>query len=248
MWLVVDGYIQVLGKLEKGHNLLLIVTFFFFAACSNESLEVAPSDIGTSFYPSNVGSYWVYDVVKIDYVFSGDNDTLRYQLKEVVKDTFVNLHGSESKFLYRYTKGLDQDDWELDSIWTLQVNNSQVIITENNVPFLKMVFPIKEGAQWDGNSFNVNEPDLYVMKNVYQPYKWQDSVYNSSLSIVQSDEFDEITGKDIRKEVYINDIGLVYKESTVLSYCSDTECLGQQKIESGSYLEQKLIEYGKEKL
>ena len=47
-------------------------------------------------------------------------------------------------------------------------------------------------------------------------------------------------------EIYARHIGLVYKEATVLEYCTVGDCIGKQQIEKGYTLKQTLTAYGKE--
>ena len=53
-----------------------------------------------------------------------------------------------------------------------------------------------------------------------------------------------IVKKDVRMSVYAKSIGLVYREATVLYYCTVGNCIGQQIVENGTILKQTLKDYG----
>ena len=70
--------------------------------------------------------------------------------------------------------------------------------------------------------------------------------WSNTVTVVQGDFDDGITRTDLRTEVYALDIGLVYKSSRIVEFCADPDCLGQEIIEIGSDLEQRLIDFGNE--
>ena len=62
--------------------------------------------------------------------------------------------------LNRFFKRNEADPWQRINTWTIQKNKSNAIRTEENIKFVKLVFPVKEGLRFDGNVY-VNE-DLKV--------------------------------------------------------------------------------------
>jgi hypothetical protein len=71
-----------------------------FSLLGCESENIAPQDtrLGIEYFPLTVGNYSVYWVEDIHYAFGKDPDTSRYQLKEVVADSFP---GEGSEIVYR---------------------------------------------------------------------------------------------------------------------------------------------------
>jgi hypothetical protein len=65
------------------------------------------------------------------------------------------------------------------------------------------------------------------------------------VTVLQEDNQDVIVQMDFRQERYARGIGLVSKEVTLLNYCTQPSCLGQQKIESGRVYKQQIIAYGR---
>ncbi len=64
--------------------------------------------------------------------------------------------------------------------------------------------------------------------------------------MIQNEKLDSIDILDFRKEVYGLNIGLIYKNSSLLEFCDDIDCLGLKEIEQGRILTQTIIDYGKE--
>jgi len=219
---------------------------YFLSGCENSTSEITPEEMGYRFYPLEQGIYRDYKVQRIQYSVLGDQDTLDYFLKEQVADSFINQAGGISYKLKRYTRTSDTLMWKLDSVWTVTKSTTNVVVVENNVPFVKLIFPVMEKKQWDGNAFNIMSEELYTYEYAFQPIVIGEESYNSILKVIQQDNPDKIVMTDIRNEIYAENIGLIYKESIILHYCTDNECLGDMIIERGIDYRQQLIEYGKE--
>ena len=147
--------------------------------------------------------------------------------------------------LNRYKKTLDTLTWDLDSVWTATKSFTNVVVVENNIAYVKLIFPVIDQKEWDGNAFNVFSKELYTYENTFEPVIIGDNSYQS-LKVIHSNISDTIVTTDIRNEIYAENIGLIYKESIILHYCADSECLGKKIIESGSEYRQELTGYGKE--
>lgn len=233
--------------------LLYILIGMLLWSCENESIPPQDTRLGLDYYPLEAGSYYVYDVQHIRYIFGRDPDTLRYQLKEAVVDSFMGQSGEVIYQLERYSKASPESIWHLDSIWTARKNASRVVIAENNVPYVKLVFPFKLGLKWDGNALNSRAEQIYTLTSTSDEVKSGvaghsplDSLLSGSLTVIQEQSEDRII-TDIRKlETYVEGIGLFYKKSLNLHYCaSDASCVGLGIIESGHDYQQILMEYGK---
>jgi len=222
----------------------------FLWDCTSD-IEPDPSSIGIDHFPLEIGDFRVYEMETVKFTFSGAADSSVFQLKESVVDSFENQEGGTTFVLNRFSRDNSSDPWVLDSAWSARSNNFRAIVVENNEPYVKLVFPAEENKEWNGNSLNARDEDEYLMEDVFQEFTLEapDSLnefFANTITVVQNDFDDKITRTDIRKEVYALDIGLIYKETTILSFCSDPNCLGQEIIESGRYLKQTLIDFGKE--
>ncbi|GJM30137.1 MAG: hypothetical protein DHS20C17_27720 [Cyclobacteriaceae bacterium] len=200
--------------------------------------------IGLSYFPLELGSYRTYQVNSITFSLFTPTDTAEFQLKEVVADTFLTQN-EPTFILHRFSRQQPQDNWTLDSVWTARKNQNHAIVVENNVPYLKMVFPIQVNKVWDGNLFNALPEDEYEITEIGGSLETPAGDFSNLLTVFEHNDPDTLIFQDIRQSVYANDVGLIYKKSSILNFCNDDpDCLGT--LENGIKFEQILIEYGKQ--
>jgi len=233
--------IQLINKCLR-----ILLVSFYLSACTSSIIELGPEDMGYDFFPLEIGDYKEYKVENIKYRILGDHDTSYYLLKEVVADTFRNQAGNLVYKLNRYKSDPNNIDWNLDSIWTATKNITNVVVVENNIPYARLNFPVRDNYNWDGNAFNIMDYDDYIYIDAYKPIEFEEKVYNSTVKVIHEETLDYIVSTNIRNEIYAENVGLIYKETIILHYCTENECLGDTIIEQGVNYKQELIDYGKE--
>lgn len=222
---------------------LCFVAIFLQISC-NETKEVGPDTLGLDYYPLNVGQYRIYNVQEIQYLVTGF-DTTVFQLRETIFDSIVST--DRTTFLIRRDTRLNaMDSWKSDSIWSVSRTSSYLAITENNIPFIKLTFPVTVGREWDGNSLNSRSSLTYY----YQAIQNQiiDSLETDKhIRVIIEDIEENVTGVDLRSEIYVEGIGLVEKDYLTQTKCTSSDCgadLGE--VIGGRSLKQTLIEVGNE--
>ncbi|MEQ9423561.1 MAG: hypothetical protein RJQ09_04025 [Cyclobacteriaceae bacterium] len=223
----------------------LIAVVFALASCSEETLPGELENFGIRYFPLEEGAFRIYDVSRIEFTLL-ESDTSSFQLRERITEAFDNDAGSISYVVERSTRPDAGAPWVIDSIWTARVTESVAILNENNVPLVKLVFPIIEDSEWDGNIFNSNDEDIYTYRNVFAPGEILGTVFNNTVTVVQSEISDNLILRDERIEIYAEDVGLIHKDFVVLNFCARQDCLGQGIIDSGIILKMDLIENGTE--
>lgn len=219
----------------------LFLFSLFILSCNKKS---EPEVFDYDYYPLSTGNYYIYSVST---TVIGPTGTAKdsFQLKEVIADTF-HFNDVVKYRIERFLRKKESDQWpsQPDSVWTVYSDKIKAVRTENNYSFIKMVWPMKENTQWNGNGLNILKAQTYTAKNIHKPYFFDDQNFPQTITVVQSDEESKID-KDYEIEVYAKNIGLVYKISEVYEY--DEKFLGtnQVVIKSGKKYLQKLITYGK---
>ncbi|WP_416865812.1 MAG: hypothetical protein ACMVP2_26295 [Imperialibacter sp.] len=213
--------------------------------CQEETIVPDTSRLGADFFPMEKGLYWEYEVDLTTYNLL-DSMPSHYFLREVVADTFTDLSGSLSYRLERFSRETANVDWQLDSVWTARLSTTQAVRIENNVPFIKLTFPLAEGKEWNGNALNNRGEETYQVSGLGLALEVGDTTFENTLTILQREVLDTIVFQDVRREYFAKEIGLVKKEFIQLNYCSTEECFGQKIIDSGRKLYMELVAHGKE--
>ncbi len=241
-----DGFYPVLDKMSiKIKNIFLLAGMVLaFWQCS-ETKDLDPNDLGSNFFPLKVGTFSIYQVNGVRYNSMIDSTEFSYLLKEIVLDSFQNLESGISYKIQRQKKYPESSVWEIDSLWTARKDSRTAVLVENNVPSVRLTFPLEEMKVWDANKLNSNGEDEFQMINVDKPFADDFGSYEKTVTVIQEDIPDLIVNTISKKEVFSEDLGLVYKENIVLKYKQD-EFIGLEIIETGIKYFQHLIENGKE--
>ncbi len=213
-------------------------------SCSESEVVLDSDRLGLHYFPLEVGNYRIYDVEESNYSVLGVT-TQNYQLREFVADSGLNAGNNLQYIIHRSTRISDSEQWHLDSIWTAQKSTNVAVLTENNVPYVKMSFPIDHQLEWDGNGMNSLASETYWYNTELPDTLVSDSLYQDIVQVVQNDRGEDILGLENRSEIFAPNIGMIIKESVILKYCQ-TECEEEKKIESGRELIMTIKEYGKE--
>lgn len=215
------------------------------ASCREQSVEPDTARLGTDFFPMETGLYWEYEVDLTTYNLL-DSVSSHFFLREVVADSFGDLSGGISYKLERFVRETEEDEWERDSVWTARLNTYQAVRVENNVPYVKLSFPLREGKSWNGNVLNSRQEESYQARNLGAEIEAGDSLYSNTVTILQREVPDTIVFYDVRREYFARNTGLIKKEYIQLNYCTSQECFGQRQIDSGRKLLMELVANGKE--
>lgn len=225
------------------------------SVCSCDSTEEPVPENDAAYFPLKVGAYQIYDVeeTQIDQIHTVK---LAYQLHTEVSDSFPNQNGGYVYIITRTKRNNPASSWSPVDTWSARVDDKQVVVNEENIPYVKLSFPFAENKDWNGNMLNNlggNEDcgttkescDIYTLENISDRYEINSNLsFDKTVTVAQSDEIDVILGKDVRNEVYALEVGLIYKESTILEYCSTGACAGKQEIIKGFIYKQVINEYG----
>lgn len=230
---------KLILKVSSSNQVKAIKVFTFFVlfslvSCKTEELCgcITPPQTGKEFFYPLLGQAVIYDVQETQYALTSVPTIKNYQLKEVIALFFTDTDGKEALRLERYRRENDSQKWIIDSVFLAKRELDKALKTENNVTFVKLIFPISEGLKWNGNAYNSLGNDIYELKKLNQSFKTNGQNFPKTLTVVQQNDSTLVDLKR-RLEVYAEGIGVVYQEKINVSYCNSSDCLGKGKIDFG---------------
>ena len=225
------------GKILNHLKLL----FFCVMVLSIISCEKDPQPepyLGDNYFPLIEGKWIIYSIDSIVYnEFTQSIDTFKFELKEKTGSVFIDNAGNESRQIERYKRNSANEKWELSDIWVSTVNEARAEVVEENLKFVKLIFPVKKNKTWNGNAFNNMEAWDYEYISTHHPESINNVSFDSTLTVQQIESYNLIETKNY-KEIYAANIGLVSKEFIDVK----TEVNGV--IKSGFKFYQSIKSYG----
>ncbi|HYC84280.1 MAG TPA: hypothetical protein VEB86_03620, partial [Chryseosolibacter sp.] len=171
-------------------------------------------------------------------------ENFEYELKAEVIDSFPNGEGGYTFVIHRFTRPVTGGSWAFLDTWSARKTEKETVVSEENVPYVKLVFPLEAGTTWDGNKRNVQEVDGYVVREIDMPRALDGLAFEKTL-VVEMESYDDlVTRADVRSEVFARGVGMIMKQTRQVTYCSDVVCSGDEIIESGLIFQQVIREYG----
>ncbi len=246
-------------------SLFCLAIFLLFSCKDKQVIEDFPLEFGYEYFPLEVGKYITYQVDSIVYNIKSEGtiDTTSFFLKEEITDT---LFDNENRINYRMERSVRatlDDPWVLKDIWVSLRTENTAERVEENVRFVKMVYPLEEGNTWDGNQFVDKATIISVAGETLELFKgWEVSEVGTIAEpeTIEGIFFEEVTTIfhaqnenliEIREvtEKYAKNVGLVYKKMRIL----DTQCGGdlaicegqvwEEKAEEGFILEYRVVDF-----
>jgi len=224
------------------HIFIFVLAIGGINSCKKDA-ETAPVDLGYEYFPDDIGSYIIYEVDSIAYDDAvKPPDTTRYLLKELVESTFIDNSGRPTLRIERYKKmynplvPYDSISWVLSDIWTANRTTTTAEKTEENIRYIKLVFPVVKGKEWNGNSFNTLGQKDYEMISVDQPETIGGISFDSVITVSQFQQINFIEYIN-EEEKFAKHVGLIYKKMDNLYDGGSADTVGYT-------FTQKIISYG----
>ncbi|MFN5324001.1 MAG: hypothetical protein ACK5C5_03705 [Bacteroidota bacterium] len=165
-----------------------------------------------AYAPTKVGQEVVYNVSEITKDgFNGLEDTIHYQLREVVESEFSDLEGRPSLRIERYVREDTASAWFIQDVWSSTLLGDRFEKNEENTVYIKLRFPIKDGLEWNGNLLNQFPAQTYRFTSINIPTVVSGLTFDSTLTVLQND-YEDLLEKKYEVEQYAAGVGLVYKE------------------------------------
>jgi hypothetical protein len=198
--------------------IIFLLLFLFVGVFSCKKDKETPPDIGYAYFPDYIGRCIVYDVDSFYYNdFTKHIDTFKYQLKEKYQSAFLDNQNRRTMRVERYVKHYNPKipynslPWLLKNVYAANRTSTTAETVEENVRYVKLVFPIKELQSWNGNAQNTFTPQNYDYAYFNVPRTIGKINFDSVLQVNQYDE-SNLVMKKLYVEKYARYIGLVYKQ------------------------------------
>ena len=210
-------------------NLLILVGLG--VGCRQDATDPGPSD--ATYFPLQTGNYWIYQVTQETYSLISAPTKRIYQVQEKVGNSFTQ-NGQLFFLVEESVKLATQSEWKINAIRTVYKNSSEVVSQDNNVPTLRLVFPVTATTFWNVNTYNANPDTVLRYQDTGRSFRIGNQVFDRTISVVGSNDSTLVNLQKYQR-VYAQNVGLVYRESASLAYCqSSPDCIGKGIIASGS--------------
>lgn len=249
-----------------------VLIAILFGACTKQpQVPYVPLDAAAQYpyFPLEIGKYLEYtvDSVVYDFDLSGGTriDSSRTWVRETVTDSLRDQQGQLVFSIERYERRSDTSAWQLRRVASAGRTATQAFRSDDNLRFLKLVFPFDRRSDWNGNLWIDPYREIQIAGERLQPFvNWHyeiDSLdvpgqigafaFDSLLVVTEVDETNAIERR-LSRVKYAKHLGPVYQEQWILDsqYCNDnpvpSDCLSKpwvQKAEKGFILKQVLIRH-----
>lgn len=222
-----------------------LVFLTLLTGCDGE--KIIPPDREGAYFPLQKGIFHVYAVHEVIHRPGEDPEERDYEIRSEITDSIPSALAPDqyAYVIHRTIRESDAYAWEPLDTWSVRKDDREIVVAEGNVAFVKIRFPLTNDNVWDGNAFNTLGKDEYTYRDIHKRAEVDGMSFEKTITVEEEANDDRIVFRDERKEVYAQDVGLVFRELIQLHYCTANDCLGQQKIDYG--IEQQIVirEYGR---
>ncbi len=236
----------LMKPLSVGAAVILALSFTALVSCSGKNEDFVTEPV-SDYVPLQTGKYITYRVDSvITSNFGSVLDTVSYQVKHTIDSAITDNLGRPSFRVFRTLRNADgTGDWMPDGSYFITPTDNEIELVEDNLRFLKLHGPIREGFEWRGNSSLPDDPYASLGFNIavvdymknwdyyyagFEPsFEFDGQVYNDVWTVEEEDFVDNfpvtpgVAGVNIRAyEKYAKGIGLVYQKRFIQEYDPNT--------------------------
>lgn len=216
----------------------LCFTVLIFTSCKKVDSDFTSEPL-SDYFPLQVGKYITYDLDSLVFLNFGQNFTdltaIHYQAQDVVDAQITDNLGRPAFRIYRYLRKDSTQPWVPNNVFMAVPTRNSIEYIEDNLRFIKLSLPVKEGFSWNGNnylpdntfpSYQFSDRQFmsgwnYTYDSVAVPLTINNLVIDSTIKVNEIDEFDgqdpslsstQYAEKTFSMEKYGKGIGLIYRE------------------------------------
>jgi hypothetical protein len=207
---------------KKMKNLSFLIIIFIILSSGLNSCKKDPGavvDLGYNYFPEEAGRYVIYNVDSIFYkdnYYPAKKDSFKFQIKEKVQSIFTDNEGRPTMRLERYIKYYNPAvpysamNWTLRNVWVQNKTARTAEKVEENLRYIKLLFPVDLEKEWNGNAYNTLEEENYSYNFIDKERTIGNIHFDSVLQVDQHNETNLVL-QNIHEEKYARNVGLIYK-------------------------------------
>jgi hypothetical protein len=225
--------------------LSVIISCFLIASCDKK--DDFSSEALADYMPTVPGKYITYQVDSMVFTNFGRNTEIHaYQVKHVVDALITDNEGRPAYRVFRYIRDSAATlAWQPSGSYFITALDNELEVSEDNLRFIKLHLPFKDGYTWKGNRYLPTDPygPLYNFSNDDNMEDW-DYFYDGSpasfsfrtfnySNVYTVEEADESFNVPITSptsyasrsravERYGKNVGLVYRQYELWEYQPNT--------------------------
>ncbi|MCP9235541.1 hypothetical protein [Lewinella sp. JB7] len=125
------------------------------SSCKEEVLAPADAAVLARYYPVELNrpAYFRVDSIVLVNTVSGTRyDTARLEARETLVEQFTGGDGSVVYRGERWERATESEPFRYKQTYTVTLTERSVLRSEDNLTFTKLVLPLRETTEWDGNA------------------------------------------------------------------------------------------------
>lgn len=212
---------------------VLSALIFVFSSCTRRVIPSEDVDLGREYFPLFVGHFIEYEVDSIKYNdFDKRIDTFHYQLRDEIVSEFDDNEGRKSYLVNQFKRPDATFQWSENMTYYITPTDYNLEVVEQNVRFIKLVFPIRVNTKWNGNVYIATQtPELswyngwlYNYSNINEPYNTGYQNFANTVTVNEASEYaGDSTGtvystRTFSRERYAKNVGLISREMVHWDY------------------------------
>jgi len=236
--------------MRKLFFLITIAAAALFASCKKSTDVLAIASVN-DYAPFTVGKYITYNLDSTVFINFGTKDTvIKYQVKLAVDAQITDNLGRPAFRIIRYIRKTAANPWNPDNTFMAVPTDFAMEFVENNMRFLKLKAPVRDGFSWKGNSYidtyslNSNVKYLDDWDYIYDSVNVKKTVgtftLDSTLHVTQRNEVignpadaNSYSERNFGAEDYAKGIGLVYRNFLHVEYQPARPGVGAYRVGYG---------------
>ncbi len=231
------------------HIFSFLLLTLLITSCKKKQEEEILVDLGQDYFPVKVGNYIVYDVDSVAYsLLLHDTIISKYRIKEEIDTLFEDNSGRQTIRLVRYKKNFsatipyDQMSWKVQDVWMANKTNTTAEVVEENVRFIKLIFPVANAKTWNGNAQNTQPEWKYKYENTDAPLTINKLNFDKTVKVTQRFSSSLIHYQSY-VEKYARGVGMIYKEKIDVKSNTISSVPILNRIEEGIVYKMNVVEY-----